>query len=316
MSDLTGCSVRQIDVADAADRRATLGLINRLYPHIPWTEDHFDWQFRQGPCGPANVRVIEADGRVVSIYAATRKLLSVERKEFPAWMVQDVMTDPDFRGRGFLNHLATLFMEDMVREGACGYTFPNKSSENSFRRSGWVEAMRVPIRVASTRNFESTAPVSVPSFEIEAGEIWSDAGLPIGVVRDRSYLNWRYGRPDTVYHRFVLGAGEGILVLKVFDDGAQKVVHICELFARAKVRSSIIKDGLKFVHFFATKHGAALVTCWLPSGHLDLAHYANSGFVRDMKNDRFVFAHGPSDVASLIRRSENWHITQGNSDVY
>jgi hypothetical protein len=317
MIDLTGCRIRNLDVADARDRRLTLELINRLYPHIPCTEAHFDWQFRQGPCGPAKVRVIEADGRLVSTYVATRKKLSLEGQECPAWMVQDVMTDPAFRGRGFLNHLAALFVADLDADGTCGYTFPNKLSENSFRRSGWTELMPVPLRIASTRPSQIVnRPKPVTSFAAETAGIWRDTGVPIGVFRDRAHLNWRYGRPATTYSRFTLGDEDGVLVLKVFDEEHRRIVHICELFVRAPARPVLVGPTLEFVHSFATIASAEIITCWLPNSHPDLNHYERAGFVRDSTNNRFVFARGPRDVIGAIGRADNWHITQGDSDVY
>jgi hypothetical protein len=306
MVDLTGCRVREIDVADAGDRRLTLELINRLYPHIPWSEAHFDWQFRQGPSGPARVRVIEADGRMVATYVATRKTLSLEGQERPAWMVQDVMTDPAFRGRGFLNHLAMLFMADMAADGTCGYTFPNKQSENSFRRSGWTELMRVPVRIAAARPTAAVRePKPVISFKTETAGIWREAGFRIGVFCDRAYLNWRYGRPETVYSQFMIGDDDGVLVIKQFNDGQRRVVHICELFVRARSRSTLLGSALAFVHSFAVSNGAEILTCWLPDGHSDLAQYERAGFARDPGNDRFVFVHGPRKAMILVAHADD-----------
>ncbi len=66
-------------------------------------------------------------------------------------MVQDVMTHPNYRGRGFLHWLATVCLEDMRNDGAIGYTFPNKLSEGSFRRTGWAELSPIPLRSKDLR---------------------------------------------------------------------------------------------------------------------------------------------------------------------
>lgn len=317
MLDLTGCRVRTIDLMDTDERYLVLQLINRLYPKNPWSEAYFDWQYRQGPNGHAKLRVVEAGARIVSMYTATCKRLSLLGVERTAWMVQDVMTDPAFRGRGLLNHLATLFMADMEADNSCAYTFPNKYSENSFRRSGWTELMRVPIRIASTRQMVvDKQPRPVNSFEVETAGIWREAGIAVGVSRDPNYLNWRYGRPETGYSRFILGEENGILVLKIYDDGHRRIVHLCELFVRASFRQTLVGPTLAFVHAFARLNGAELITCWLPDGHSDLIQYERAGFMRDLANNRFIFVHGAKDVADKFVRGENWHLTQGDSDVY
>jgi hypothetical protein len=263
------------------------------------------------------VRIIESDGVVAAMYSATRKMLTLQGQERPAWMVQDVMTDSAFRGRGFLNHLATLFMAQMEADGSCGFTFPNKLSENSFRRRGWTEMMRVPLRIARARQMPVVNdPRPVAEFNAETAGIWREAAIPVGVFRNQAYLNWRYGRPETVYHRFILGDADGVVVLKIFSNGDLRTVHICELFVRAPSRPTLVGPTLAFVHSFATLNGAELVTCWLPDGHPDLPQYERAGFARDLANDRFVFTHGPRDVADVMGRADNWHLTQGDSDVY
>ena len=316
-ADLSGCCVRVISVTDVHDRKLALHLINRLYPHLPWSEEHFDWQFARGPCGQAKLRIVESGGSAVAMYAATRKRLSLNGGDTPAWMIQDVMTDPAFRGRGFLNHLAMLFMADMDSDRLCGYTFPNKLSENSFRRNGWTELMRVPLRTAKAQAATiAEPPRPVSTFEVETVEIWQAAGVGIGVVRDRDYLNWRYGRPDTEYFRFVLGDGDGVLVLKIFDAEERRILHICELFVREQSRQLLVERTLAFVHAFATANGADILTSWLPDGHPDLVHYSHAGFVRDDCNNRFIFVHGPAAMLSTICRAGSWHFSQGDSDVY
>ena len=132
----TGSKDSSVRAAGPADKPAILAIIDLIQPHIPWSSEDYDWQFFQGPAGPAEVRIVEADDRVASQYVGARKNLWVDGTVRRGVMVQDVLTHPEYRGRGFLNGMAAAFLAEMRDWGDCGYTFPNKLSENSFRRTG------------------------------------------------------------------------------------------------------------------------------------------------------------------------------------
>src|SRR5688572_9528807 len=155
-------------------------------------------------------------------------------------MVQDVLTHPEYRGRGFLNGMGAAFLAEMRAWGDCGYTFPNKLSENSFRRAGWTELAGIPaLHLPLGHRAEAKAtPIGnrlteVAAFEPSVDAIWHSAELRVGAVRDSAHLNWRYGRPQTTYRRFLIEGDRGYLVLMLYDRGEAKVMHVCDLVLRA-----------------------------------------------------------------------------------
>jgi hypothetical protein len=302
--------------ATAADKSAILALINVIQPHIPWSAEHYDWQFARGPAGPAEIRVVECDDTLVSLYVGTRKPLWVDGKIESGIMVQDVLTHPSYRGKGMLNALATSFLSEMQERRECGYTFPNKLSENSFRRSGWNELMPVPAlecNVVSQDSFGVSA-IEVSAFDSSIDTIWPNAGIQIGVARNAQYLNWRYERPDTVYRKFVV-PDVGFFILKSYDRGTQKVVHICDLILHEHARDQC-RPILDSVKSLAAQSGASLLTCWVPPNHPYRQTFEDVGFVRDTKNDRFVFTTGPVALLPTLTNVSHWHFSQGDSDVY
>jgi GNAT superfamily N-acetyltransferase len=318
----TGSKDWSIRAAGPADKPAILALINVIQPHIPWSSEHYDWQFLQGPAGPAEVRIIEADGRVVSLYVGTRKNLWVDGVVRRGIMVQDVLTHPEYRGRGFLNGMATAFLAEMRDWGDCGYTFPNKLSENSFRRSGWTELTPIPALQHSldprAEDKIATAEgrlTEVATFEPSVDAIWRSAGLRVGVLRDAAYLNWRYGRPQTAYRRFLIEQNRGYLVLKLYDRGDSKVMHVCDLVLRAEARhlcDAVLADA----RMLAASAGATLITAWLPAGHPYRPQFEAAGLVPDMTNDRFAFTTGPDVTLGTLAQRSHWHLSQADSDVY
>ena len=301
--------------ATPADKPAILALINVIQPHIPWSAQHYDWQFVQGPAGPAEIRVVECDDILVSLYVGTRKRLWVDGEIRSGIMVQDVLTHPSYRGKGMLNALATSFLREMHERNECGYTFPNKLSENSFRRSGWNELMPVPALECSVfpqDDFADSA-IEVPAFDSSVDAIWPDAGIQVGVARNAEYLNWRYERPNTVYRKFV--SEVGFFVVKSYDRGTQKVMHICDLVLRQHARARC-KSILASVKSLAAQSGGSLLTCWVPHRHPYRQAFEDAGFVRDIRNDRFVFTTGPIALLPILTNAAHWHFSQGDSDVY
>ena len=315
LPDLTSCVMRP---ACADDRAQVLDFFNQIMSHMKRTPDEYVWQYESGPAGPAEQRIIECEGRIVSVYVGTRKRLWVHGRTVPCVMVQDVMTHPDFRGSGFLNHMARSFLAEMQAAGLCGFTFPNKLSENSFRRSGWTELMPIPLRIAATDILATAANSAlepVEQFSRDTADIWVTSGLGIGVLRDRAFLEWRYARPQAAYRRFWIDGDAGYLVLKIYDRGDRRVVHVCDLVVSEAARG-LLPGILEGVHAFAAEHKAATLTCWVPDAHPYAAAFAASGFARDYTNDRFAFVTGNPDLLPQLSRPEAWHLTQADNDLY
>lgn len=305
-----------IRLATARDKSEILSLINVVQPHIPWSSEHYDWQLNRGPAGPAEIRVVENNGSLVSLYVGARKFLWVDGKIQHCIMVQDVLTHPSHRGKGMLNALTASFLAEMHCRSECGYTFPNKSSENSFRRSGWSELMPIPALEckATPQSGNTDTIVEVRAFPPSIDSIWPDAGIAVGVLRNAAFLNWRYERPGNAYRRFLI-SDAGFLVLKFYDRGDQKVAHICDLVLRESARG-ICKALLIVVKTLAAQSGATLVTCWVPPHHPYRKAYEDVGFARDPRSDRFIFTTGPAELLPTLSMQSHWHLSQGDSDVY
>ena len=307
-------------MAAPKDEAALLALVNLIQPHVPWTRAHLYWQFFDLPAGPAKLYVIRDGEAIVSLYAAIPQIFEIDGHSLEARMVQDVMTHPDFRGRGFLHYLAGLCLEDIKQSGSAGYTFPNDRSEKSFRRGGWSKLCEVPHRSKDL----SGRGYSGGSLRIElldeffgewATEVWHVAGLGVGVRRDARFLNWRYSKPDNQYYKFRIEGDRGLFVLKLYSDGDSSVLHILELVLRLQERD-LLPEVLGFCFDFAARHGARTATAWLPNGHPYAPQLDAAGLVINPPRKRFMFVHARAAYASRIEDSTAWHLTQGDSDVY
>jgi hypothetical protein len=294
-----------------------------VQPDIPWSSKHFMWQF-YGDQGRDSslLYLILSRNIVASLYVAVKKRCYIQGEIKEGVMIQDVMTHPDFRGRGFLNHLAKLCSDNIVKNGYFAYTFPNKLSENSFRRSGWKELTKIPLMNMNINSYDKSFKARDGSlvepiilFDDRVTRVWRESGILVGVYRDASFLNWRYSRPGTQYYKFYLKKDKGYLVLKIFDRGEQKVLHLLDIVVS---RSSInlIKPALEFIVEFALMKNANLITCWLHQDHLYSGLFRAFGFSSDPNSDRYSFVMSPDNDIELFSNAAVWHLTQGDSDVY
>lgn len=318
----------RVTLATAEDADDILALINVVQPHVPWTRAHLSWQFFETPAGPSLVYLLRDQGsRLVALYAAVTQVARVAGREYPARMVQDVMTHPDYRGRGFLHRLGALCIEDMGRDNAIGYTFPNEQSEKSFRRLGWTELCAVPHREKSVQPKVRAGVRGIRQpdirqidgpFDPAVSEIWVASGFPVGVRRDAAFLNWRYRKPGATYHRFLIGEGAGILVLKLYQGDQGRVVHICECLLREVERTRVrvpVNDALGFAELFAHRHQATLLTAWLPTSHPYASTFDDHGLTLT-EQSRYMFVRAPTECRPAVEDLNLWHVSQGDSDVY
>ncbi|MBI5156390.1 MAG: GNAT family N-acetyltransferase [Acidimicrobiia bacterium] len=299
-----------------ADGAAILSLINLVQPHVPWTEAHFRWQYLEPPAGEAARFVAEDEGQIVSFYAAPRYDVSVVGEVREGWMVQDVMTHPDHRGRGYLHELGALCARHLAAAGALGFTFPNERSQGSFPRLGWTELGPVPSRLWPVRPGRAGSGVltSVVEFPGDVGDIWRESGLAIGTRRDAAYLAWRYRKPGQTYRRFTVGDGAGFVVLKEFDAGGSRRLHVCDLVLRSTERS-LLPGVLQDVQQAARDAGASELTAWLPPHHPYAAAFDAAGVVT-VPTARRVFVTAPPADLARYAVMDRWHLTHGDSDVW
>jgi hypothetical protein len=236
------------------------------------------------------------------------------------------MTLPAYRNRGLLHWLGARCAEDLDRAGVIGLTFPNKLSENSFRRNGWTELCRVPLREV---NVERSAPDARrgltegndileeidESYDGRVAHVWQDSGNVIGIERDTDYLNWRYSKPGQEYRRFVIDGGRGFLVVKPYVDGNRSVLHICDLVVCGSARK-LITPVLAACRSLARAVGADGISAWVDPRHPYASDYDGIDLRIVTKHDRTVFVRTPKRLARLVTDPGVWHLSQGDSDVY
>ena len=302
-------------LATPADSQRLLKLINLIQPHVPWDEEMLRWQFFEGPAGPAMVYVIEADSKIVAQYVAVPyKITIAGSKTVKAWMIQDVMTHPDYRGQGMLHALGKQCLEAIHERGDYGFTFPNEKSAGSFRRTGWHRLCSVPLRSFGLAEFSDQSLTDSVLVEVKSASELNLAKQPVefGVERSEKYLTWRYAKPRQNYRLFNV-ADQGHVVLKKYNRDDGPIMHLCDVIVLGENRLS---DVLTEVKSIAKSENCQLLTAWLAEGHPYASAFDSAGLKLGEELPVSIYVTGPESASETLREAGNWHITQGDSDVY
>jgi GNAT superfamily N-acetyltransferase len=320
------------DLLDRAEAPALLEFYQSLYPTLGWSQEFLDWQFYDNPAGPAKVWVARDAGKIVSTYVAIPHQMYAKGSVTPGWRVQDVLTDPAYRGQGIYHQLSAAAVRFLHRpEFPLNFTFPNEQSHNAFVRTGWVAAFRLPLRTQPNARSLPRPPVAATieaceRFDADAERIWHAHRTRVDFAVDRSanYLNWRYGRnPNARYIAFKLSMdGEALLVLKHFtrEDGS-RWSHLVDVFQTAP------NDALSacvFNHWLnvALEAGADSLSCWSVAGSCLEPHLVRAGFTSNPSYTRWLLLNpnvpelGAGTADDPCCREQRWHLAMGDSDVF
>jgi len=316
------------------DRKSILDLINLVQPHLPWSKEYFEWQYLDNPAGKAKIWVAEHNGNIVSNYVAVPHLFKVDQREGIAWMIQDILTHPDYRKRGIMHKLHDLCSEAICNEQfPINYTFPdeNRGTYRLFLKNGWQNLFRIPLRFVTDLNSKLTnsrehlkSTVACSSFNEDIDELWnkSKRDFVFAISRGSSYLTWRYlKRPQAQYFPYIAkqeGLVKGLIIMKYYDTADDvRVAHICDLFTEPG-NDPIVRKLLVRAHTFAVEFNATKLTVWNPIGHPYEPIYDKMGFILDQSVKHWLVVKTEDDLPGTIEsdKSENWHLSMGDSDVY
>jgi hypothetical protein len=77
----------------------------------------------------------------------------------------------------------------------------------------------------------------------------------------------------------------------------------------------LISDALEFSESFGARHGASQMTAWMGEGHPYHEAFGQFGLT-PVASGRYVFVFPGVQPYGDLRRSDFWHFSQGDSDVY
>jgi GNAT superfamily N-acetyltransferase len=310
------------------------------------------WKYFTNPAGNAAVGVAVDGQKIVSLAAGVPKQVKLGSETVVAYELGDFITDPGYRKRGLFSALINLVCAEAVRRGAAvTYVRPN---EDSFRilapGLNFIEARRIDERrflVPSGLVHRKTGlppalpralgadwlarqfllpprPVSVKverasRFGEDINALWDAAReqYAFTLVRDSSYLNWRYADCPTPYqiwiaHRDTRPAGYVVS----FASPSQPIAYLIDLFtlpndsdaASALLRTaidSLLADGVQVIYTWTVQASAS------SAGHRMLKR-ACAAALRPHLHLAIRFLNDRLDASRLP--ADGWQLAAGDFD--
>lgn len=305
----------------------------------------WNWLFRQGPGGPADIRMLTSEGRPVGSISHIRVPVWVEGRRLHLAIGCDLMIHPDFRGRGGAEQLATAFFAsqhgfDMnfggVNAGSGHVTGRYMGTSVMERVPQWIRfRTRGAERNAAFRRAASAverlygAVLSWPRPALDVVDLdvlgsgvdelaVDSAGFAACVrVRDAAYLRWHWLEdPRTAWRiRAVRGNGgvlRGIAVIGALGEGDDRQGIVGDVLARdPKALRALMADAWARL----TEDGCHKVTCvyhdprpWARRAML------RSGFRRSL-GPRVACGPLSPQAGEVVGRFESWYLTGGDTDI-
>jgi hypothetical protein len=313
--------------------------------------DFYRWKYFENPAGDALIAAAKSGAHIVSVAAATPKRISCDGQTYLAFELGDFLTAQSHRKQGlFSNAIALLCSEAAGRNAALVYVRPNEQSfpilqkhlqfeephqfdtrryitPSAFlkRRTGLPARAWQALGVDRIMHALALGRVT-PGIRVEradnfdcADELWQATNdkYRLALIRDRTYLHWRYINSPTPYHVFwAYTSGRPVGYAVTFGSTADSVGFITDLYTAAAdtttaqaLVSTCIRDladsQVTDIYTWTLAHAAA------SAPHRALVH-ACPFSDRNRLHIAFRFVSPVWNSARLPERS--WHLTLGDFD--
>jgi hypothetical protein len=306
MSDLV---TRRLD--PDADQRDLVGLFELVFGHTvlpgmwewkhmpPWAPRHECW-------------VAEYDDRIVGYVGAMCLRGVVDGRSVPFFQLGDAMVHPDYRRRfDYFDLGARHIFEDvaMHHEERVIYGFSNHRAFLWFKKMGigdMVERARqctVRPRPAGQVSSGGLTFVETPWQDDVVDALWAEhqPTLKLGLLRDREYLQWRYGRHPAYRYWLHRIEDRGVPVGWVVrgQHGGKPATPIVDMLLPAGREQDLLQA-------FAD-HVDRPICCWLPGGR-------TPAFAEEKETKTSVYVFIKETTVGIEQLRSDLYYTMGDAD--
>ncbi len=324
-------------------------------------QDFFRWKYFENPLGDAIVGIATAGGSVVSVVAATPKRIWLSGKTVLGYELGDFLTDENYRKMGLFSQLIELVCREAGARGSelvyvrpNDVSFPILAGKLSFQETQRVDARRfvIPSQTLSRKTGipasllrlsgmdwllkshciprspgNGVTVVPMERFGEEIDQLWqrAAAGYDFALVRDSSYLNWRFSDCPTPYKMWLARRkGEAVGFLVTSAERTAPSGAVVDLFTEscdAEAVRALLATGMGSL----LKGGIELISTWTlqASGH-GSEHRSELSAAQEVLRCAFpfrrkqylhlVFRAPDAKEINLPATSQKWHFTLGDSD--
>ena len=338
------------------EKNQILKITEKVYPNSEFaTSKYFDWQYRNGPYGPAKILLAKNDsGDVIGIEPILPMKLSIDNKVIISSLSCNSITDPDFRNQGIFSKLVSNILEfTKTNKISSIYSIPNRESHNIFIKNGFNDISELPLLVRPLKlsNYfpspikEIVKPIEIlwkiqkveTVIELFKGKINSDfekltkdlsQRVSILQKRDKEFLEWRYNKhPSRKYNIHILKENnelKGYIITRIGKINGKKIGIVLDFVFDSKIKNKNgPKDLVKKVleRFWDEDVSLSIATCANNSQENKVLHEV--GFKispKFLKPEPLYFIAGTINTDSenfkKIKNFKNWFFTLGDYDVF
>ncbi|NQU05360.1 MAG: GNAT family N-acetyltransferase [Calditrichaeota bacterium] len=322
---------------------------------------HWQWEFIDNHLKEIFIKLAWDKDQLVGQYAANPVRMYANGRNIIAALSLDTMTDPQYGGLGIFKNAAESVYTDLDEAGYHFiYGFPNRNSIHGIIRNlKWHQIMTTPVHIRPiqitthiSRHFRMKKPDSLMTpikstlshkeisllhksrvynlrVESEFGDwvddLWQRCRDQhrLWVIRDKSYLNWRYiDRPESNYSIISAWCGArsvGYFVTTIVEKGFGYTLFVLDFMVDLNfknVAETLIRHIVKMAQFYRVGFASVLLTPGSRYRNLFRRHlFIQLPEILFPKPLYFGGRCFDKSMEEVVFNSQSWSISWGDNDV-
>jgi hypothetical protein len=296
------------------------------------------WKFCENPAGQQIMLAVNEAGEVVGQYAAVPAWAAKGGRRFLLSQAVESMVDLRFRRGlkkpGLQVTLVRRFYEEYMGPdaGAMAYGFPIPVYCRLLVRTGVCTVLHRVVQLERELTIGASVPrgrltswryriEQVSRFPAAVDDLWPrcQSELPLAIIRDARYLNWRYADcPDVAYTKLVAtdrwtGRVAGVAALRLgFED--RRVALLMDWLVPGR-RGQLAEALLRHCHAVAAASGQSRIEAWFPEYAPQFHFLKDHGYSPTPTQYEIVVEPFVPELPREWVRG-HWYYTMGDSDIY
>lgn len=340
------------------DRDEVFAFLRKAYSPIDYNRliSQWDWKYDANPSN-ANaepyILLLKNGTNIIGMEGTMSLRVSILGKEYWIKNFCDLIVHPDYRSQG----LSRQIVRQIIADHPIGFSWLNEISQKTvaplstsqytrllflfrlmdssqviYKTTGsrllrrWSSLLTSPSQRLTDILHRRPSPVGVTitqvaNFDQRVDSLWERIrrNYPVIVVRDQSYLNWRFvHRPDAKYTLLAATKGDdlvGYIVLRVTEKSGIKWGYLADFLVED--RSSLLLKYLIYQAIDYLRHERAAIIICLATMHFFRHILYRMGFIPWLLKPKYFNPRItlPDPELQVFRNSRQWYLTMGDGDL-
>lgn len=291
------------------DEDQVLELIKLVYGLTDYRE-FWRWMVKTNPSGRAKIYLAYEDENIIGHYMVVPRRRKIRKDIIMDGEAVWAAVHPDYRKKGVFTELGFHTLSDIRNEIPVCTGFPNIYAINGHLKIGWhfFDIPLLKLDINDRFNKKENTLTHRGEFGREFDEFWTRISKDYSniVVRDASYLNYRYYHKPIDYEFRVIRDEKilGFVILKKYFDKS----HIVDILA---IDDAILSELLVASINFAVSNKSKTLSCIIMKDRFYYDSLLSYGF-DDMEKKLFIYHINREN----FKMPKEYFITMGDWDVF